>query len=81
MKDNIHPQYHQATVYCGGCGSTFTTGSTLPEIRVGVCSACHPFYTGQQKLLDTEGRVDRFKKKYGSKTAPAAAAEPTPSEA
>ncbi len=65
MKDNIHPTYYDATVYCGGCGSTFTTGATIPEIRVGVCSKCHPFYTGQQKLLDTEGRVDRFKKKYG----------------
>jgi len=65
MKDNIHPTYYDATVYCGGCGSTFSTGATIPEIRVGVCSKCHPFYTGQQKLLDVEGRVDRFKKKYG----------------
>ena len=64
MKEGIHPTYHQAKVICGGCGATFTTGSTLDEIRVGVCSACHPFYTGKQKLVDAEGRVDRFKKKY-----------------
>ena len=65
MKENIHPTYYDATVYCGGCGNTFVTGATVAEIRVGVCSQCHPFYTGKQKLLDTEGRVDRFKKKYG----------------
>jgi large subunit ribosomal protein L31 len=76
MKDNIHPTYHEATVYCGGCGLSFNTGATIPEIRVGVCSKCHPFYTGQQKLLDTEGRVDRFKKKYG-KIPSAAAAKPS----
>ena len=69
MKENIHPTYYEATVYCGGCGETFKTGATIPEIRVGVCSQCHPFFTGKQKLLDTEGRVDRFKKKYGVKTA------------
>jgi len=77
MKDNIHPKYFDATVYCGGCGSTFSTGATVPEIRIGVCSKCHPFYTGQQKLLDVEGRVDRFKKKYGSKTPAAVEAETT----
>lgn len=65
MKDEIHPTYHaNAKVVCTGCGATFTTGSTLAEIRVGVCSQCHPFYTGKEKLVDTEGRVDRFKKKY-----------------
>jgi large subunit ribosomal protein L31 len=75
MKDNIHPKYYEATVYCGGCGNTFVTGSTIPEIRVAACSNCHPFYTGKQKLLDTEGRVDRFKRKYarGGAVAPAAA--------
>ena len=77
MKDNIHPTYFDATVYCGGCGSTFSTGATVPELRIGVCSKCHPFYTGQQKLLDVEGRVDRFKKKYGSKTPAAVEAETT----
>ena len=64
MKAEIHPEYHQAEVHCGGCGSTFHVGSTLKEIRINVCSECHPFYSGKQKLLDTEGRVDRFKKKY-----------------
>lgn len=71
MKNGIHPEYFQATVTCGGCGATFVTGSTISEIRVNVCSACHPFYTGKQKLVDTEGRVDRFKRKY-SKTMAAA---------
>lgn len=71
MKQGIHPEYFQATVVCGGCGTTFTAGSTIPEIRVNVCSACHPFFTGKQKLVDTEGRVDRFKRKY-AKGAPAA---------
>jgi large subunit ribosomal protein L31 len=64
MKEGIHPEYHQAKVICGGCGTTFSTGSVMAEIRVGVCSACHPFYTGKQKFVDAEGRVDRFKKKY-----------------
>lgn len=66
MKEGIHPEYHEANVVCGGCGNTFVTGSTMPELRVAVCSNCHPFYTGKQKLVDTEGRVDRFKKKYAS---------------
>jgi large subunit ribosomal protein L31 len=69
MKENIHPEYFASTVICTGCNSSFETGSTQKEIRVLVCSACHPFYTGKQKMLDTEGRVDRFKKKYGSRLA------------
>ncbi len=64
MKDNIHPKYYETTVYCGGCGNSFKTGSVLPEIRVGVCGACHPFYTGDTKIVDREGRVDKFKKRY-----------------
>jgi large subunit ribosomal protein L31 len=64
MKDEIHPEYFEAKVTCTGCDSSFTTGSTIPEIRVTVCSSCHPFYTGKQRLVDSEGRVDRFKKKY-----------------
>lgn len=64
MKEKIHPNYHaDATVTCV-CGHTFKTGSTLKEVRVEICSNCHPFYTGKQKVLDTEGRIDRFRKKY-----------------
>jgi large subunit ribosomal protein L31 len=66
MKDSGHPEYYRATVICGGCGYTFVVGSTMKEVRVGVCSKCHPFYTGAQKIVDTEGRVDRFKKKFAS---------------
>ena len=66
MKDGIHPAfYSEARVTCV-CGNTFTTGSVVEEIRVDICSACHPFYTGKQKVIDTEGRIDRFKKKYGN---------------
>jgi large subunit ribosomal protein L31 len=69
MKDGIHPQYYpQATVTCV-CGNTFVTGSSQKEVRVDICSACHPFFTGKQKLLDTEGRIDRFRKKYGNSAA------------
>ncbi len=64
MKKEIHPKYQQATVRCV-CGETFETGSTSKELRVDICSKCHPFYTGKQKLVDTGGRVDRFKKRYG----------------
>jgi large subunit ribosomal protein L31 len=64
MKDNIHPQYQQASVKCH-CGNTFTTGSTKGEIRVEICSACHPFYTGQQKVAQARGRIDKFNRKYG----------------
>ena len=72
MKEGIHPEYFQATVVCIGCNATFTTGATVKELRVNVCSQCHPFYSGTQKILDAEGRVDRFKRKY-AKMAPAAA--------
>lgn len=64
MKKGIHPKYyHDAIVKCA-CGNTFTTGSTKKELRVDICSKCHPLFTGQQKLVDTGGRVERFKKKY-----------------
>ncbi len=63
MKDGIHPKYDKCTVTCA-CGNTFETRSTSPEIRVEVCNSCHPFYTGKQKLVDTGGRVDRFKKRF-----------------
>lgn len=62
MKAEIHPTYHSdATVHCAGCGRTFTIGSTAQQIHVELCSNCHPFYTGKQKLVDTAGRVDRFR--------------------
>jgi large subunit ribosomal protein L31 len=65
MKKEIHPEFYpEATVICGSCGATWTTGSTKPEIRTEVCSNCHPFYTGQQqRILDREGQVDRFYKR------------------
>jgi len=64
VKTDIHPDYMDCTVTCA-CGETFTTRSTKPEIRVEICSKCHPFFTGRQKMVDTEGRVDRFIKRYG----------------
>lgn len=63
MKSGIHPNYVNATVVCA-CGNTFQTRSSKTDIRVEVCAACHPFYTGQQKILDTAGRVERFRQKY-----------------
>ncbi|MEF9864124.1 MAG: 50S ribosomal protein L31 [Christensenellaceae bacterium] len=66
MKADIHPKYGECTVHCA-CGETFTTGSVKPEMRVDICSKCHPFFTGKQKLIDTGGRVDKFKKRYGIK--------------
>lgn len=64
MKADIHPKYEEATVTCA-CGNSFKTGSTKKEIRVEICSKCHPFFTGKQKFVDTGGRVERFKKRYG----------------
>jgi large subunit ribosomal protein L31 len=64
MKEGIHPEYKEANVTCA-CGSTFTTRSTLDTIHVEICSRCHPFFTGRQKLVDTAGRVERFRRKYG----------------
>ena len=63
MKTDIHPDYVECTVRCS-CGNTFTTRSTVPELRVELCSECHPFYTGKQKLVDTGGRVERFSRRY-----------------
>lgn len=62
MKKDIHPKYNEVVASCA-CGAQFKTGSTLKEIRVDICSNCHPMFTGKQKILDTEGRVDKFKKK------------------
>ncbi len=66
MKKEIHPQYHNVTVSCA-CGNQFETRSTKKEIRLEICSACHPFFTGKQKLIDTAGRIERFQKKYAKK--------------
>ncbi len=64
MKKGIHPEYKKAVVRCA-CGETFETGSVKEELKVEICSKCHPFFTGRQKFVDTGGRVDRFKRKYG----------------
>src|SRR4029450_14035845 len=64
MKSGIHPKYQACTAHCA-CGNTFTTRSTMANINVDICSACHPFFTGKQKFVDTAGRVERFSKKFG----------------
>jgi len=64
MKEKIHPKYVETTVTCG-CGATWKTRSTKEQIKVEICSSCHPFFTGQQKFVDTAGRVEKFQKKYG----------------
>src|SRR5438045_8813629 len=79
VRAKIHPKYQACTVHCA-CGNTFVTRSTSPKINVDICSACHPFFTGKQKFVDTAGRVDKFTKKFGGsysfqKTATPAAAK------
>ncbi|HOX53881.1 MAG: 50S ribosomal protein L31 [Candidatus Omnitrophica bacterium] len=66
MKDKIHPAYKETTITCA-CGEVIHTRSTKQNVRVEICSKCHPFFTGQQRLVDTAGRVERFKKRYGAK--------------
>lgn len=65
MQADIHPQYQETSVHCG-CGNTFTTRSTRKELKVDICNACHPFYTGKLKFVDTAGRIDKFKKKFSA---------------
>lgn len=77
-KEGIHPEYPAASVSCA-CGNKFITKSTRGDFQVDICSACHPFYTGTQKLMDAAGRVDRFRKRYAAK--PAAGAAPAAAEA
>ncbi|MEK7075398.1 MAG: 50S ribosomal protein L31 [Patescibacteria group bacterium] len=72
MKNDIHPTYHKDAKFSCACGNSFTSGSTRPEIRVEICSKCHPFYTGKQKLVDTAGIVDIFKKRAAVSTQLAA---------
>jgi large subunit ribosomal protein L31 len=66
MKKEIHPEYGPSVIRCA-CGNVIETKSTKPEISIDICSACHPLFTGKQKLIDTAGRIDKFRKKYGSK--------------
>src|SRR5687767_12261179 len=68
VKEGIHPTYQEVDARCA-CGNTFKTRSTKPELHLEICSACHPFFTGRQKLIDTEGRVERFNKKFGLQTS------------
>jgi large subunit ribosomal protein L31 len=68
MKSGIHPKYEMTTITCA-CGNVIETRSTVKNIQVEICSACHPFFTGKQKLVDTAGRIERFNKKYGIKKA------------
>jgi large subunit ribosomal protein L31 len=65
VKSEIHPNYYPNAVVTCACGNTFTTGSTRPELRVEICSNCHPFYTGQQRIVDTAGQVERFQRRFG----------------
>lgn len=67
MQEGIHPNYGEATVRCA-CGESFTSGSVRKEIKVEICSKCHPFFTGKQKLIDTGGRVDKFRRRYNIKS-------------
>jgi large subunit ribosomal protein L31 len=67
MKPGIHPKYHDVEARCA-CGNTFKTRSTKPELHLEICNMCHPFFTGRQKLIDTEGRVERFTKRFGAQT-------------
>lgn len=70
MKSGIHPDYAEVTVHCA-CGAEWTTRSTKKDLHLEICNNCHPFFTGRQKLIDTEGRVDRFTKKFGAQTVEA----------
>ena len=68
MKADIHPTYYpDAMVTCGSCGNTFAVGSTKPSLRVEICGKCHPFFTGEQRIIDTEGRVERMKRRFNLK--------------
>jgi large subunit ribosomal protein L31 len=65
MKKDIHPVYEETEIHCA-CGQVWKTKSTVKDVKVGICSKCHPFFTGQQKFVDTAGRIDKFKKRYAS---------------
>jgi large subunit ribosomal protein L31 len=74
MRDGIHPSYKDCVVNCA-CGNSFTTRSTVATMKLDLCSQCHPFYTGKQKIVDTEGRVERFRQRYGARRPEAPVAE------
>ena len=80
MKTDIHPEYKPVTVTCS-CGNSFETRSTADDVRVELCSECHPFYTGKQKLVDTGGRIDRFERRYGRRDKGPAAAQANAADA
>jgi large subunit ribosomal protein L31 len=80
LKPGIHPRYQRATVQCA-CGNSFVTRSTVPVIHVEVCAKCHPYFTGRQKLMDTAGRVERFRQRYATPASPSAAPSQPPSPA
>ncbi|MFV1993957.1 MAG: 50S ribosomal protein L31 [Verrucomicrobiales bacterium] len=67
MKPEIHPEYLETTITCS-CGEVYHTRSTMPDLKIGICAACHPFFTGEQKFVDTAGRVEKFAKRYGTST-------------
>ena len=77
MKEKMHPELHDVKVHCA-CGNEFMTRSTKKELRVEICSNCHPFFTGKQRLMDTEGRVEKFNRKYAKKEVAVAVVEATP---
>lgn len=65
MKTDIHPEYQESTIHCA-CGASYATRSTRQGIKIGICAACHPFFTGEQKFVDTAGRIEKFSKRYGA---------------
>lgn len=75
MKIGIHPEYTETTITCA-CGAVYKTRSTVPDIRIGICAACHPFFTGTQKFVDTAGRIDKFKKRFSNPVTVASAKAP-----
>jgi large subunit ribosomal protein L31 len=68
MKTKIHPEYHPAATVTCSCGATYITGATKPELKVEICNQCHPFYTGEQRIVDTEGRVERMRRRFNLKS-------------
>jgi large subunit ribosomal protein L31 len=80
VKPGIHPKYHEVEARCA-CGNTFKTRSTKPELHLEICNMCHPFFTGRQKLIDTEGRVERFTKRFGAQTTEKRKAQATANKA